>query len=288
MARWSSSASESVLKRGAAPGRLPSLPTLSPLPTCSWSAHPGLIAGCPWPRSALALLLGMPACVLSAWALAWAQAAWGYPGVVAVLLMLCAGVSLGVHFAWLPVGGHRLREPTTLHWWGPWPGERALPEAEIARSRGKRRLRRGSDHDGGGQPSGFTCGTTLTNVHPRLVLHWGARVCVDLPGHGWHWLQLGDAPPDRALKILLRSARASGNPKRARVSVPDAIGPAGGRGDAVASCEAWEAATARRQLANRQSRGGRKDAPSDTFPPTTIMHKAPGDPLEPSATHGPA
>jgi hypothetical protein len=282
MVRWSSSASEPIRAGGPAKG--------SPdLFAHSWIARPGLITGSPWPRLAGAVLIGIPFVILSAWALAWGQALLGPTGIVLVAA-LWAALTL------LVLGRVRMSKKRgisgvtpRLQWRGVWPGE---PELVSRRERASKHTPAALDTD---PSTGFTWSDGATAIDPRLVLGWGDHLCLDVPGHGWHWLTLGLSPEDRALKTWLYSRRPSGNRLRADGSVPHVGDGAGGAGTAVASCEPWEAAVERRKQVRKQAgklserSGSERDvaAPADNFPPTAIMHKDPGDPLEPSAAHGP-
>jgi hypothetical protein len=281
MVRWSSRASDSIRAGGPIVG--------SPdLFTHSWVARPGLISGSPWPRLALVVLIGLPFAVVSTWALAWGNAFLGRVGVTLVAGLLCALALLAIHRWRLSMQRAALGTWPTLLWQGAWPGEPASVRATSLRPSPRR-----ASHAPEAEPlPGFTWCDGVTAIYPRLVLSWGEHLCVDIPGQGWHWLSMGRTREDRAAKALLHSQRPSGNPLVAHGSVPHVSGAAGGASPAVASCESWEAAVVRRKQARKLADAARarqaSDEPPDTFPPTAIMHKDPGDPLESSAAHGPA
>ncbi len=269
MARWSSSASEYVDKAPADAGKAVPLPE----PALTWVARPGLVAGSPWPRATALLLYGLPALVCLAWAAAWL----GLSEVLAPVAVALAASAWG-WLNWRRSAASQEQEASpvaTLSWLGPWPG---LPAPRERRSKptstGARFERPGSSPE---RPApGFQLDGKA--VWPRLRLQWGPHVCLQCSDRHWVWLTLRDRQAGRALRVLLRTV-SQPRPE----STSQAAGRhAGGSADAMASCEAWDAALARR----RAQAEADMDAARDDFPATAIMKYDSGTELEPRRPHG--
>ncbi len=257
---------------------------LAASPTHRWLLRPGLLIGSPWPRLALALLLGLPAGVLTLWLMAWAHDLSGRAAALCVLVLApMPAVTFGLRLMRPAVRGRPGRarpspSDCTLAWWGPWPGQAPERARVVA----------------GQQPSPqrFTWGRAHLPVSPSLRLHWGPHLCIEVPGQGWCWVKLSASPTDQALKVLLHAPIAT-NALRAQPRLaPPGVRPSGLDADAVASCAPWVAAVARRKLALQTEGGashpGAGDVDGDPFPPTLIMHNDTGAELEPGTAHGPA
>ncbi len=279
MARWSSSASELPRSAGRHRLRPESLSPRAGSPSHSWQLRPGLLTASPWPRTALILLTGVPAGVLTLWLVAWARALSGWPAALLLmavsLLIWCVRVLPRWRAATHEAPGESAH---TLSWWGPMPGQ--VPE------------RTRHQPEATPEPLGFTWGPGHHPVQPSLKLHWGDHLCLELPDQGWCWAHLGKGSGQQALKVLLRSASTTAKPLLRPATGPAGVRPSGPDVDAVASCASWSSAVARRKLALQAGGGtGHPDVDevdAEAFPATLIMHNDTGAELEPSTAHGPA
>jgi hypothetical protein len=126
--------------------------------------------------------------------------------------------------------------------------------------------------------AGFQLGREV--IWPRIRLQWGPHLCLQCTDRQWAWLTVRDHPADRALRVLLRTLSVPGAD-----STPQAAGShTGGSVDAMASCEAWDAAVARRRA--QAEAKATDDEARDDFPATAIMKYDTGTELEPRRSHG--
>jgi hypothetical protein len=271
MARWSSSASELVDRPAASDDAAQAEPLLI------WTLRPGFIAGSPWPRAAALILLGLPTLVVLFWVAAWLGA---MPALLlgAIVLAVFGGVwSRQQQLASLaPLAAN----PPVLIWQGPWPGQavRAARAASGGRAVRAAQPTTGCGTDADTSAVGFLCDGQP--VWPRIRLQWGAHLCLQCTDRDWAWLTVRDHPADRALRVLLHTLSVPGAD-----STPQAAGShTGGSVDAMASCEAWDVAVARRRAqAQAKATGGEA---RDDFPATAIMKYDTGTELEPRRPHG--
>ncbi len=278
MARWSSSASELVdgpaASDDAAQAEAPLI----------WTLRPGFIAGSPWPRAVALILLGLPALVVLAWLAAWMGA------MLALLLgAIALAVSLG---AWTRQRRLQAMSPAAtqgqvLSWQGPWPGQ---PARRAMRSRaGQKVLRPARPGTLAEEPAaGFQLGGET--VWPRIRLQWGPHICLQCTDRHWAWLSLRDHPADRALRVLLHTLSVPAPDSSHKSTSHKSTSPiasrvhAGSSLDAMASCEAWETAVARRRA--QAEAEAHADEERDDFPATAIMKYDPGTELEARRPHG--
>ncbi|MEY2842830.1 MAG: hypothetical protein RI920_867 [Pseudomonadota bacterium] len=272
MARWSSSASDSASELVDRPAASDDAAQAeAPL---TWTLRPGFIAGSPWPRAAALILLGLPALVVLAWIAAWM-------GAMPALLLgaIALAVSLG---AWtrqrrLQAMAPAATQGQVLSWQGLWPGQPARPA--MRSKAGQKVLQPARPGTLAEEPAaGFQLGGET--VWPRIRLQWGPHICLQCTDRHWAWLSLRDHPADRALRVLLRTLSApapDASPKASKVH-------AGSSPDAMASCEAWETAVARRRA--QAEAEAHADEVRDDFPATAIMKYDTGTELEPRRSHG--
>jgi hypothetical protein len=269
MARWSSSASDSASELVDRPAASDDAAQAEAPRT--WTVRPGFIAGSPWPRAAACILLGLPALVVLAWIAAWMG------GMTALLLgAIALAVSVGAWTRQRRQTGLVPAAARTLSWHGPWPGQPAHP---ARRGRAVQRVTRSASHTQAEESgAGFQLGREV--IWPRIRLQWGPHLCLQCTDRHWAWLTLRDLPADRALRVLLRTLSApapDASPKASKVH-------AGGSADAMASCEAWETAVARRRA--QAEAEAHADEVRDDFPATAIMKYDTGTELEPRRSHG--